>query len=129
VELIAEELFAALLEDIRRGETTCATIADKLTLEHLFCDPDFTQRAALCVRGPQEIQLDEVLGRITTAQADAENKRAFRIREHFWLDAIERTGAKRVLLVCGANHVHGVTRRARARGWSATLVERDWPES
>jgi hypothetical protein len=101
VDVLAEEFSEEVVQMNHATGCTVRDAAGRACIDHLFLDPDTSERAASDItRGDQ--------------------------REMEWLSRLRRTGATRPLVVCGDDHVDSFTDRLEAAGFRTSVLSRDW---
>ena len=112
IQVIAEEFSQEALNG-RHAESTVRPVADKLGIEHRFCDPNVAEREELGLPHPF---LDH--------RKEREMPQLNQIREQNWLDRLSDVLHRDIIFICGAKHVHTFFELIRSKGISAT-VERE----
>ena len=111
---LAEEFNDELLRINHTQISTVAAVAQSLGLEHLFCEPNTQEKEALGI----------------SDNDTPENRDA---RERFWLERLRPLCGKRVLFVCGDEHLHSFRAKLREAGIPAKIIAEGWgkglPES
>ncbi len=93
--VIAEELSQDVLE-IKNAASNLKAVADRLSIEHRFCNPVLEERMRVGLPPYGTEDCDPV-----------EKSRFDAIREAYWLKALTDVLDRSVLFVCGADHGSG----------------------
>ena len=109
LQVIAEE-FSQQALDGYNAESTVRPVADKLGIEHRFCDPGATERVELGLPHPFLDHCEE-----------REKPQLNRIRESYWLDRLSDVLHRDILFICGAEHVHSFCELVRSKGIDAAV--------
>jgi hypothetical protein len=101
LELVAEEFSEYLVGSNRAVDSTARLAANRMTLPHLFCDPDPHERTLLGVQNYED-------------------------RENEWLRRLLSFRAQRILFICGDSHVNTFEARLVKLGHQANVLSRNW---
>jgi hypothetical protein len=101
VDLLAEEFNEELVAKNSATKSTVRDAANQSGCRHLFCDPNRAER--------KEKRIDS-------------NDQ----REMFWLERITASNARRVLFVCGNDHVNTFTEKLRNEGFDVSVLTCGW---
>jgi hypothetical protein len=105
VDLVAEEFNEELLAQNSATACTVRDAASRGHCPHMFCEPNNAERTVLNL---------------------STNER----REEVWLQRLVETDARRILFVCGDDHLTTFAQRLKASGFSVTELARgrgsDW---
>jgi hypothetical protein len=113
IQMIAEEFSEEALYSVSNGTcSTCRLVAEELGIEHLYCDPNTEQRAKYGIPTQSEL-VEEVKNELgvkilfgeSLQRYDEKHKKTFAKRESFWLNALKLHISKKIIFVCGINHI------------------------
>jgi hypothetical protein len=128
---IAEEDSQEALAE-RQGVSIAKEIAEKMGVEHRYCDPTRGERRAIGYKDGQTLELELFMhGDMGLSSDEIRNRaraieiaRYFPIRERFWLerlsDCLDRDG----VFICGDGHIQSFGRLLESNGIPYTVVER-----
>ena len=108
-QVIAEE-FSQQALDGYNAESTVRPVADKLGIEHRFCDPNVAEREELGLPHPFLDHHNEM-----------DMPQLNRIRESYWLDRLSDVLHRDIIFICGAEHVHSFCELVRSKGIDAAV--------
>ncbi|VFM95440.1 MAG: hypothetical protein BECKG1743D_GA0114223_100503 [Candidatus Kentron sp. G] len=103
ISVLAEELNKDALAMFHAPESLAESVAGKLGIAHVFCEPDLRTRSSL--------GFTRRLG-----------KKHHFVRERLWYNEIIGYKGQRILFICGANHVASFTEFARGKGQPVTVL-------
>lgn len=126
VAAVGEEMSAQLMIKEPRSETTCATVASRLGLQHTYCEPLPQERAALGIQDKQSLQAEALRQQWPDAKLNAEIRHSFELRESYWLRKLEEMDLWPVVFVCGADHVDSFQAKLNEAGHSIFVAYKDW---
>lgn len=120
IEILAEEFSKDIFKDRFYMEQNINTtplydIALKLTLRHIYCDPDINKRAELGIRRTYFIKKAAKIDFLKPEKDySPEEYKRFRkerkkdddIREMYWVDKILNYRDKNLLFICGIQHLN-----------------------
>lgn len=136
IQVLAEELNEEAVANNRNRviASNVQRVALDLRIAHMFCDPASDQRKALGIPSTQEIKEQLGLGMFLDPEAtsllEQEERKYWPIREKYWLDRLNSKLEKRVLFVCGADHVERFEDlAAKQRNQVEVLVKNWWTNS
>lgn len=112
--LIGEELFEFVIEN-RNARSIAKSVAEKLKIEHRFCDPSLDARQQLGISG---VEPEGVPPKKKTEED--------KIREYYWFICIKGCLGSPVMFVCGANHISSFGKLLRFNGWETTVLHPYW---
>ena len=133
LSVIAEELNQEAIEKQqqylgRALESTAQQAASLLGLEHRFCDPNTSERAALGILTTKDLR--KKLGLRAGENEDflrKEEKRLYwPLREKFWLERIGDRSEEEILFICGACHVESFLSLVKSTGLKGIMIHKDW---
>lgn len=128
IDLIAEEISHDGLVANNIAQTHLASLAHKLNIEYIQCDPGLTARDGLGIKSrhkiAEELSLSWPPNEIDKAKINKKCARFDRQREEYWLKRIEIYDIKNknIILVCGFEHVKHFAKLADNRGYLAEIV-------
>jgi hypothetical protein len=136
-DMIAEEASDEWVTTYGHGASSMAMdVATKLGIQHLFCDPDTSQRRALGLKVGEELRthamaVSKEAGQDWTDVHDAEIKKQFSTRETVWLERMKSCehNNRSIIFVCGADHVETFKAMLDAKEMPASICCRDWTQS
>lgn len=126
IRLIAEEMNKDALAEKEAEQSLCYGIAGSLSLGHMYCDPDQTQRANLRIQSENHIRISGWLGNWGEETIEREVRNSHSIRERYWLHQLAGLHSWPVLFICGANHIESFSRVLAAGGMSPVVLAQDW---
>jgi hypothetical protein len=114
----------------QKGASTsiCEQVSKEIGLEHRYCDPTNEQRAAIGIKGRQDIELEGFFNNWSKKKIAREISTSHLLREKFWLDEMINMDRWPVLFICGADHVDSFCALARKNGFQADVIVRDWAD-
>lgn len=133
ISLIAEELNEEVLKEKKATSCTALDIARSLSVDHLFCDPDRSQRKSLGIPTDSEIY-GKMLSEKNNVQGNLresfrrEKEKFFGLREEFWFERMGGRLDNHVLFICGADHIPGFCALLSEKGHDSKILVRDWEE-
>lgn len=98
--VLAEEFSTDAMMISQATTSTAAQVAKRLGIKHLFCDPGQAERERLGIRTDQ--------------------------REGYWANQIERLNARRILFLCGDDHVVTFPAVLQQRGLQSSVLSEGW---
>lgn len=101
VDLLAEEFSEEICRLHCASGCTVRDAASHAQKAHLFCDPDSAERK--------------------TAQISNKDQ-----REQEWLARIQRAGARRLLMVCGNDHIESFGEHLRTARFEVSVLSLNW---
>jgi hypothetical protein len=105
VGIVGEELAEEDLAGRGLIRSTCADVAETLSIPHIYCNPNAAERVVLGIPdGPS----------------------GYRRREEEWMRRIVESGKWPVLFVCGATHVANFKKLLLENGIEVKVLRRDW---
>ena len=126
IRTVAEEMNAEALAEVGRNESTPQRVANKLSLTHLFCDPDRGERNRLGLLQENDVKIQAFFGRISNDEIARRIRDEYGKREHYWLERLRTVKHWPVLFICGANHVMSFEAILEADGFSVRRIADDW---
>lgn len=130
VDLIAEELNEECISKWQAVGSVAKSVASKLSIRHLFCDPGSEDRQRLGVLSDQDVAKKLGFGSCWTLQQAAlietEVRKSWPVRETFWLDRLRKIGFSRCAFVLGAKHIVTFNALLHAHGFTGYVVETNW---
>jgi len=126
VQVIAEELNLQALKEVGKSTSVMQTVATALAIPHLFCDPNRQERQQLGIRTESDIRMSVFPKTLTEDVVQALTVESWRRRELEWLRRLDAVKSKRVLFVCGANHISTLTPLAQTQGFGVKVVHIAW---
>jgi hypothetical protein len=105
VTVIAEELSEDALRKHGATKSIACTVALRLGIRHLFCDPGCAERKELGIRKNSEdaIELDK--------------------REGYWIKKLIELKDEDIIFLIGKKHIQGFSERAENEGFLIEIVE------
>lgn len=130
VDLIAEELNEEGIARWRANGSVARTVALRLSIKHLFCDPNQQDRERLGLLTERDAAAKLGYGRTWTSAQDAtvtaEAQRTWPDRERFWLQRLRHVQFDRCAFILGAAHVDTFGALLSAAGYCVVVVNREW---
>lgn len=126
ISILGEEFSEEACEYSSVKSSVCLEISKRLPLlRHIYCDPSSSERQKLGIPSQDELvkQVKKDLGvkifmgKESNDYYDRLRSQYHDIREMFWLAKLEPYKGKKILFVCGSDHVDS---------FSAMLLENDW---
>lgn len=103
VSVLAEELNEDVLKLFNASESLAESVARRLGIVHVFCEPDSHTRSSLGFT--KQLQ-----------------RKHHAIRERLWYDRITDYKWDRLIFICGANHIRTFTELVRGKGREARVL-------
>jgi len=134
INLLAEELSEeAISKNVFKAKgSTAWSVANKLRIDHRFCDPDATERKTLGIPSEQEIRKQLGLGcRLTPeelGELEKEKRKYWSKREKFWMNRIEDKLNERVIFICGSEHTERFKSLTLSKGCETKILIKNWCE-
>jgi hypothetical protein len=133
-DMIAEEASDEWVAAHGHGASSVAKdVAMRLSIQHLFCDPDAGQRQSIGLKVGEELhthvaKISKETGAEWNDVYKAEVIKQFGTREAFWLERLEgcNLNKRSVIFVCGANHVDTFKDRLHSKQILAEIHCADW---
>lgn len=130
IDLLAEELNEDAIVEWKVSGSVARSVALKLSIPHLFCDINRADRHRLGVLTDQEIAQKLGFGSFWTrqqvAQIDAEVRKAWFIRENFWLGKLHQSSFNRCAFILGAKHVPTFEALLNSQGFTVHVAQTNW---
>ena len=107
IKAIGEEMSRDALDLLSTKETkesVCKQVAEKLDIQHRYCDPSIEKQISLGIKNPRKVTDAEYSIDPDIYKRDPYVKFTFRIREGEWLKCLLELDTWPVLFVCGPNH-------------------------
>ena len=104
IKAIGEEMNRDALNDNNTRESVCKQVADKLKIQHRYCDPSIEKQISLGIEEPRKVTPAEHSIDPDLYKMDSHVERTFGIREGEWLKCLLELDTWPVLFVCGYNH-------------------------
>ena len=127
---IAEEMSIESLKKWQATRYVCKSIADELSIRHIFCDPDSNERKKKEINLEKEVREDLGYGQILSdsqvERLDEALKTQWPLREQFWLEKIIEAKAGRTLFVLGSSHIESFSERLSQKGSGFVILEKKW---
>ena len=118
------------LEWHNKGMSIPQRVAAKLSLKHLFCDPDGKQRQLLGIEAEDVIELDQFFNCSISDDDVKRRKRESRTqRECYWLNRLRQEVPQSewpILFICGADHVGSFSKILEEEGFIVIRIEDHW---
>ena len=109
IEIISEESSEDVLKEWRIDKTSVQEVSVNHNLQYITCDPSIDERKTLCIRSDEKIKqekgLPKILNHEQLAILDKEKIKDYPKRENYWLDKIKKYSARRVVFICGLQHL------------------------
>jgi len=87
----------------------CKSVAQELSIEHIFCDPNSNQRNSRGIRSEKQIRdelgYSQILSQSQVEKLDEALKSEWPLREEFWLEKILAVKVAAILFVLGSSHI------------------------
>lgn len=133
IDLLAEELNQEAVTLWRAKESVARTVATRLSINHLFCDPTLVDRRCLGILPPKEIASNLGYGRCRTSEQEAiltaEEKKTWSIREQFWLEQLGTVCFQECAFILGSSHVETFSALLTTKGIQVHVAHRLWVPS
>ncbi len=141
IELIAEEFNSEYLKDLYSTDRgTLESCSLTLGVNHLYCDPGKEEREELGIPSYADIRegviadwglkknyiSDLELTRRVEDETAGRSKKYWERRERFWLSRIREREEKRVLFVCGHEHVERFRKLPGVHSIESVIVNDFW---
>lgn len=130
IDLLAEELNEEAIELWKAQDSIARRLAVERKIDHIFCDPDSSERRALGILTYEELRTKSNYGRVLTNEQDEclkrDEKSYWPKREDFWLRKIQANSPSRCLFVLGSNHVQSFSTLLSSHGISAEVKTCKW---
>lgn len=129
VSVLAEEMNECAVVARTGGASVAKLVADRLEIQHLFCDPAFGQRESFdgCAVLSTQYGSDQV--RRYEKIAERTHLPAWHVaaRELWWLGRLRKLpSATTILFICGADHIDTFFALLKSHDIEAEIYERDW---
>ena len=131
--IIQSNAIAAIAEEINHTETIASFIVKNTDspIKYLVCEPNADERRKLGIPDGDEIFTNFQTRNYETnfeTYRDKVIKKYIPVREEFWINCLRNQCdlKKSVLLICGASHVKGFSRRLDKHGLKNTTICDDW---
>ncbi len=114
ITILAEEWSEQALKAWGSNTDTLRTIAKKLEIEHIFCDPDDAERKKIGYPTRQDMRKTLNLPSTFNTETDLEEankkikeeeRKFYPIREKYWLEILGDKIQEDILFVCGDDHI------------------------
>ena len=141
ISIIAEEFNEEFLVDVYGAdEDTAKSAAERAGIEHIYCDPDSMERYKLGIPYYADIK-DSVMLRYNTKDTislNAAEKKEFNaavknevmkywgIRENFWYERLKNRLDKKILFLCGHEHVDRFRELIENNGKQCVIIDKYW---
>lgn len=103
VTTIAEEFSEEALQINKVKYSTIQSVANKLELKHIFCDPTTEERQK---------------NKITKKDTDK--------REEYWFECLRNVVNENILFICGEKHLESFSLKLQQKGILVEIVSREW---
>lgn len=106
VDTIAEEYNEDAEQEMHCDEIVCKTVCDNLGIDHLYIDPNRTERQKLGISDISSLNYLAMFHNWSTEKLAEEKANNYTIRETYWLNKITENTSDDdvVLVVIGADH-------------------------
>jgi hypothetical protein len=133
-DMIAEEASDEWVANYgHRASSVAKDVAMRLSIQHLFCDPDAGQRESIGLKVGEELhthvtKISKETGAEWADVHNAELNKQFWTREAFWLQRLVGCDPNKrsVIFVCGADHVDTFKDRLHSKQILAEIHCADW---
>lgn len=127
VSLVAEEFNEEALQKSNATSSTAKCVADKLSIKHLFCDPNTKERKVIGIPSCDEIKkglgfTKPCLSHDEVKILDAEKKKYFPQRESFWFEKIKKHLNEVIIFLCGSDHINSFESLLINQGYTPDIL-------
>jgi hypothetical protein len=130
IDLLAEELSEEAVSLWQATGSVAKTVAKRISINHMFCDPQLADRRRLGIRTADEIASDLGYGRFLTPAQEAirtaEERNSWPIREQFWFEELSRVSFKRCAYILGSEHVTTFGALLTNKGFQVHIAHPNW---
>lgn len=130
IRCIAEEMSIEALNKWGATRYLCKSIADELSIKHIFSDPDSDERKSRGIRSEKEIRdqlgYTQVLSQSQVKKVDEVLKAEWPRREQFWLEKILEVKAAPILFVLGSSHIESFSNLLTREAIDFKILARKW---
>ena len=130
IQCIEEEMSIESLNKWGATRHICKSIADELSIKHIFCDPDSNERKSRGIRSEKEIRdelgYSQILSQSQVEKLDEVLKSDWPLREEFWLEKVLEAKGAPILFVLGSSHVDSFSDLLTRNGIDFVVLERKW---
>jgi hypothetical protein len=111
--VIGEESVEEIL-DLLQTESTVKTVADKLGVKHIYCDPNYEARNILGIPiGSEHLKQEDKI-------------KYYNIRENYWFKKIEPYIGECIIFVCGAEHIESFQKLLAGKNCESKIISEYW---
>ncbi|MFC1670006.1 hypothetical protein ACFL20_06395 [Spirochaetota bacterium] len=144
ISLMAEEFSEESLFDVYNSpEGTVKSVALKLGIEHMYCDPEEGDRKKLGIPYFAEIErkvknkynirdkfiIDNSLRKKVYSETVKLSKTYWPIREIFWYEKILHMLNENILFICGHEHINSFGSLLSEKGYTTKIIDPFWKKS
>ncbi|MBI3335067.1 MAG: hypothetical protein HY001_01035 [Candidatus Portnoybacteria bacterium] len=128
VFLVAEEFSEEALQKSDATISTLKHVADKLKINHFFCDPNTEERKIIGIPSREEIKNTlNIKGPVYENSVDdnrieEEQRKYHQIRENFWLEKIKIYLKKPIIFLCGLDHLENFKLLLDNKGYETEVL-------
>jgi hypothetical protein len=136
ITLVVEEFNDDALKISRANIATIQTLADKMKVKHLFCEPSIQERQNKDIFSSGEIlhnklgiKFERTLDESEQKIFDKEIKKSFNTRERIWFEKIKKHTYKTIIFICGADHIKSFESLLIDKGYKSGVIIKYWGKS
>jgi len=133
IDLVAEELSEwAIKRNSHQGAigSVGKNVASRLSIKHLFCDPDEVERKQLGIRNGKELSQSLGFGNILNAEqatiVEQKEREQWPIRERYWLEQLQKVHFRQCVFILGAQHVDSFDKLLAREDFTVHIEHPDW---
>ena len=132
ITLLAEEFSEQAFQESNATIDTVKDVAEKLSIKHLFCDPNKKERKGINIPCREEIKNTfnihgPVIGSSSEDSRIKEEQRKYHnVRENFWYNRIEKHISKNLIFICGADHMKSFETLLVGKGHKTIVLIENW---
>jgi len=130
IDCIAEEMSIESLKQWEATRYVCKSIADELSIRHIFCDPDSNERKKKGIKLEKEVREELGYGQILSdsqvKQLDEALKIQWPLREQYWLEKMLEAKVDRTLFVLGSSHIESFSEVLTQKGMGGVILKEKW---
>ncbi len=130
IDLMAEELNEEAITLWKAQGSVVRSVASRLSICHLFCDPKREDRRRLSIltvgEAAKKLGYELSWTREQNAAVEAEARKTWPARERFWLERLRQVPFNRCAFVLGAEHVHTFGNLLSSEGFTVHVAQSYW---
>ncbi len=123
IDIVVEEFNEeAINNTCGATDSVCRVVANSLELKHVFCEANSNIRKELGISVCDNLKKETDKNNWKKRKRYKENKADFSRRENYWIEVIREStqcevNQRRILFVCGNNHVGRIIFKFKSLGW------------